>query len=196
MTRRDNIRFSLASCSTDDSADSSSLATPLDASPSASHSTFPIITVIADDAYPNRSNIPSVAATAIHHHHNHHNPRRPPPYNAATLRRTSRLQNHTLPSPASSPRQQAQPHHEQDQDQDQPGLWPRLKRMVSSSSLARMGSSSSATTNAAQGDEPMKSSFDPMQGLSDKLQEFCVDKAKTHQKKKRRWFEKARIQPQ
>ncbi|ORZ02844.1 hypothetical protein BCR43DRAFT_482265 [Syncephalastrum racemosum] len=194
MARRDNIRFSLASCNTDDSADSSSLATPLDASPSASHSTFPIITVIADDAYPNRSNIPSVAATVIPHH-NHQ--RRPPPYNATTLRRTSHLQNHTLPSPASSPRQQVQPHHEQDQDQDQPGLWPRLKRMVSSSSLARIGSSSStSTTNTTLDEEPMKSSFDPMQGLSDKLQEFCVDKTKTQYKKKRRWFEKARIQPQ
>lgn len=61
---KNQVRFSLASCVTEDSVDSVAIATPLDASPPPPPSnTFPIINIINDDPYPNARNYPAVAST-------------------------------------------------------------------------------------------------------------------------------------
>jgi hypothetical protein len=61
-TTTNEVRFSLASCVTEDSIDS--VPTPLDASPPPPPSnTFPIINIINDDPLPNSRNYPAVAST-------------------------------------------------------------------------------------------------------------------------------------
>jgi hypothetical protein len=61
---KNQVRFSLVSCVTEDSVESVAIATPLDASPPPPPSnTFPIINIINDDPFPNSRNYPAVAST-------------------------------------------------------------------------------------------------------------------------------------
>lgn len=58
------VRFSFASCVTEDSVDSAALATPLDQSPPPPPSnTFSIINIVNDDPLPNLNNYPAIAST-------------------------------------------------------------------------------------------------------------------------------------
>ncbi|KAI8068606.1 hypothetical protein BC940DRAFT_353179 [Gongronella butleri] len=118
------LRFSLSSCMTEESADSLSLATPVDASPCATpvHAhAFPIVTV-GDEPYLATFQIPDVAAMAArpHHHHTH---------NTQTYITVRPEHGHHTPRM----------------------IWPRLRRILShpSSHSVNASATAAATTHSA-----------------------------------------------
>lgn len=162
-----DIRYSLISCGTDDTIDTCSLATPLDASPSVPHTG---ITVVPNEEYPDRPHIPNVT--------NNHR------------RRTTQ---HLSVAP-----------NTQEQNTGRSNgfcLWPRLKRIVSGSSIARM---TDRSTTGEQHCDQESSTSTQTSNTTFLLKRQPTSSPDTHKgketatsKNKRRWFnrDKARIRP-
>ncbi|KAI8381577.1 uncharacterized protein BYT42DRAFT_613350 [Radiomyces spectabilis] len=141
-TSRNSACFSLASCITDDTTDSASLATPLDASPAAPPSAaFSLITVITNESYPARPHIPTVAATAPAQHrrylHDH------TALSLGTME-TARLASFTPPSSSRNTTAERQEFRTPSYsvsglplDRQPKPLWPRIKRMLSNPAMQR-----------------------------------------------------------
>ncbi|KAI8331529.1 hypothetical protein BC941DRAFT_438630 [Chlamydoabsidia padenii] len=160
LTPRNSLRFSLASCATEDSVDSAGIATPLDASPCPQRNvTLPIINPAEQDSpYLTRFQIPDVAAVVGRHRHRNQD-------NISSAPRFIRIiQTQDLSPPPSTTQAQiipktradqpCQPKQQKDHNtqmeqteteqlqvehqQDVCGKfkWPRIKRILSSSSLS------------------------------------------------------------
>ncbi|CAO3657322.1 unnamed protein product [Mucor hiemalis] len=195
-----SVRFSLISCVTEDSIESAAIATPLDASPPPPPSTtFSIINVVNDDPLPNLRAYPAIAATYTTRRRRAQTSPRPVP--------SSIIMNHPIPlqqpitvydndndnndiNPNNEPKNNftALPH---DNSSKPSKFWPRIKRMMSSSST---------TSNT----DKMKQLFESM-NISTNQDENSMNKVDTvshkPQEKKsnsKRWMgrNRARVGPQ
>lgn len=180
FTPRNSLRFSLASCATEDSADSAGIATPLDVSPCPQRNiNFPIFNPIDQDSpYLTRFQIPDVAAVVGRHRHRNEDtilpvPRpiriiqaqdlSPPPSTQTQVPERS-LQGPTNLIPSQQQEEQSfqQTHlekpdrqsnhaaierHSQQVQSDGHGrfTWPRIKRILSSSSLSSTSSTAKSS---------------------------------------------------
>ncbi|KAI8644582.1 hypothetical protein BD408DRAFT_412934 [Parasitella parasitica] len=118
------IRFSLASCVTDDSVDSTALATPLDQSPPPPPSnTFSIINIVNDDPLPNLNSYPAIASTYMSRRRRAQTSPRPVP--------TSIFQ----PMPPQQPTMVHTPTRQADSNDSGSKIskfWPKIKRIIMS----------------------------------------------------------------
>ncbi|SAM00992.1 hypothetical protein [Absidia glauca] len=180
FTPRNSLRFSLASCATEDSVDSAGISTPLDVSPCPQRNVnFPIFNPADQDSpYLTRFQIPDVAAVVGRHRHRNQDtispaPRSiriiqtqdlsPPPSTQTQTPERSLHEPINLIQPQQQEQQPLQQNHLETSDRqsnyaaneqhyqqiqsDGHGrfTWPRIKRILSNSSL----SSSSSTANSS-----------------------------------------------
>lgn len=193
-----SVRFSLISCVTEDSIESTAIATPLDASPPPPPSnTFSIINVVNDDPLPNLRAYPAVAATYTTRRRRAQTSPRPVP--------SSIIMNHTIPPQqpitvydndndnndmehTHEPNMKASQHENSSKSRK---FWPRIKRMMMSSTT------SSHPTNSNT--EKMKQLFESMH-LSSKQNEMnkLDHKPEVQKSHSKRWIgrNRARVGPQ
>ncbi|KAI8098940.1 uncharacterized protein BX664DRAFT_319966 [Halteromyces radiatus] len=167
LTPRSSLRFSLTSCLTEDTADSASVVTPLDLSPCLQPTTqFPIITLAEQETpYLTQFHIPDVAAVVTRTRHRQQGPFSPIPRSIQIIQPQER------PSPLlpttpfySSLNNNSQQQGEQQIKQKESSrlIWPRIKRILSSSSL----SSSNQSLDSHTRKKPSSSSRGMMTHLS------------------------------
>lgn len=172
LVSRKSARLSTASCATEDSIESATIATPLNASPLPPPSnTFPIINIVNDDPFPNPKAYPAIAATYTRRRRAQTSPRPVP---------SSIMIGNTIP--------QEQPViiHDTTKTRSDPKptkFWPRIKRMM-------------MPTNNHHNTEKMKELFESMtiSNHEDEKSETKLQEQKTN----KRWLGKnrARVGPQ
>ncbi|KAG2234596.1 hypothetical protein BDF21DRAFT_434232 [Thamnidium elegans] len=182
LVHRNPVRLSSVSCVTEDSIDSTTIATPLDASPPPPPSnTFSIINIVNDDPLPNPKAYPAIAATYTRRRRAQTSPRPVPSsiiisntipqeqpvmiYDTSTS--DSQVSNSTIPSTKSSK------------------FWPRIKRMMMPTN----------NNNNNNNTDKMKQLFESMNiSNNDEKSETKLQE----QKSNKRWLGKnrARVGPQ
>ncbi|KAL0140605.1 hypothetical protein V8B55DRAFT_1508835 [Mucor lusitanicus] len=119
------VRFSLASCVTEDSVDSVALATPLDQSPPPPPSnTFSIINIVNDDPLPSLSNYPAIASTYMARRRRAQTSPRPVP--------TSIIQSMPPQQPTMVHTTSANQADTNDVKSKMSKFWPKIKRIIMS----------------------------------------------------------------
>ncbi|KAK4510735.1 CCA tRNA nucleotidyltransferase, mitochondrial [Mucor velutinosus] len=127
------VRFSLASCVTEDSVDSVALATPLDQSPPPPPSnTFSIINIVNDDPLPGMSNYPAIASTYMARRRRAQTSPRPVP--------TSIIQSMPPQQPTMVHTTSANQADTSDTKSKMSKLWPKIKRIIMSANHHNEGS--------------------------------------------------------
>ncbi|CAO3629531.1 unnamed protein product [Cunninghamella blakesleeana] len=217
QNKRESYRYSWNSCVTEDSTESASLATPLSASPCPQPNTiFPIITVAEEDSYVTSFHIPYIATVVTNRNQQQQqqqqqqqtfsNPTSPEPSGVQIMQHSqpSSLTSVLLPHPHSHHQQNSIRDFEQNgQDhlyhpsssspqpssQSQPSgvFWPRIKRILSNSSLISNHLSESHSRKKIMSHN----------GFSSKLSQSDIKDAEKKEDDTRKWFDikKSRIHP-
>lgn len=143
-------RFSLISCVTEDSMDSTAIATPLDASPPPPPSNrFSIINIVNDDPFPNTRAYPAIASTLTTQ--GARNRRRRAQTSPRPVPSSIFLMNNTIPQPTmiydnntNDNVEAAATVNPTSTATSKPTskFWPRIKRMISSSSSSNNNNAS------------------------------------------------------
>ncbi|KAI9309377.1 hypothetical protein BJ944DRAFT_258628 [Cunninghamella echinulata] len=204
---RNSYRYSWNSCATEDSTESASLATPLSVSPCPQPNTlFPnIITVADEDTYITRFHIPDIAAVATNRHRQETRQQQQQPFSNPTSPEPSGIQimQNAQPPPLSftllSHQQQQYSRYFEQNDQElhatssmssppppslhqQPNrmFWPRIKRILSNSSLIPNNHSSDNHSRKKKITSQLKS-FDSNEDESESNRKwFDIKKSRIH----------------
>jgi len=143
------VRFSLASCVTEDSVDSAALATPLDQSPPPPPSnTFSIINIVNDDPLPNLSNYPAIASTYMARRRRAQTSPRPVP--------TSIIQSMPPQQPTMVHTTSANQVDVNSSKSKMSKFWPKIKRIIMSSNHHNEGSQEPLHLDTTKSEFPHK----------------------------------------
>ncbi|KAI8373344.1 hypothetical protein BD560DRAFT_394689 [Blakeslea trispora] len=134
------VRFSQASLQTEDSFDSTSLATPLDASPLPPPSnTFSLINIVNNDPLPNPKEYHAIASTYTRRR-----------AQTASLPVQSMLQRYPIADQSSNPTDNPSTATTMNSNGKRNRLWPKLKRMMMPKVLEKIDSKPDATDKGNQ----------------------------------------------